>query len=79
MSSYTTRAEVLAKIDHEGGMEGVLEYGLGVDDLPEDDIELRDAWRVMIQVWDAYTSKAEIVEALLDGVEDDEDDQEIIS
>lgn len=44
MSRYESRQEVADKADWEGGvLDFVFGYGLFVDELPEDDQELRDA------------------------------------
>lgn len=44
MSAYGNRQELADKADWEGGIEDMLfGYGLSVDDVPEDDTELREA------------------------------------
>lgn len=49
MARYDTRQEVADKADYEGGVLGfVFGYGLSVDDLPEADLELREALRDLL-------------------------------
>lgn len=44
MSRYESRQEIADKADWEGGtLDFVFGYGLSVEELPEDDQELRDA------------------------------------
>lgn len=44
MSRYENRQDFADKASWEGGLEEfVFGYGVSVDDLPEDDIELREA------------------------------------
>lgn len=44
MSRYESRQELANKSDYEGGiLEMLFGYGLSVEDVPEDDQELRDA------------------------------------
>lgn len=44
MARYESRQEIADKADWEGGtLDLVFGYGLSVEDLPEDDQELRDA------------------------------------
>lgn len=44
MAKYESRQEVADAADWEGGtLDFVFGYGLSVEDLPEDDSELRDA------------------------------------
>lgn len=41
---YESRQELSSKADYEGGILDMLfGYGLSVDDVPEDDVELREA------------------------------------
>lgn len=48
-SAYRSRQEVADKADYEGGvLDFVFGYGLSVDDLPEDDMELRDALAALL-------------------------------
>lgn len=43
-----TREEFVAKVEHEGGVEGALSYGLRLSDLPQDTPEhVRVAWRIL--------------------------------
>lgn len=66
MSAYESRAEVAAKIDWEGGFfEAVFGYGITLEDLPEDDPELREAWQEMMAAWSYFGPKMMAVEALL--------------
>ena len=65
MSRYENREDVAAKVAWEGGMEGVLDYGLSSHHLPEDDGELIAAWDEMVDCWNEYRVKATRVEALL--------------
>ncbi|TDB90938.1 hypothetical protein E1264_03795 [Actinomadura sp. KC216] len=63
---FETRDEVASKVDWEGGFDGALSWGIKVEDLPEDDTELREAWaelRAAFLVFDAACYK---VSALLD-------------
>ena len=62
---FKDRGEVAAKVEWEGGMEGVLDYGLRSDSLPEDDAELIDLWDDMVHYWNEYREKAAWVENLL--------------
>lgn len=49
MPKYDSRQEVADKADYEGGpLELVFGYGLSVDDLPEADLELREALRDLL-------------------------------
>lgn len=44
MTRYASRQELANKADWEGGILDMLfGYGLSVDDVPEDDVELREA------------------------------------
>lgn len=44
MSLYQNRQEIANKADWEGGLfDFIFGYGLHIDELPEDDIELREA------------------------------------
>lgn len=49
MTRYDTRQEIADKADYEGGvLDFVFGYGLSVDDLPEADLELREALRDLL-------------------------------
>lgn len=44
MATYESRQELADKADYEGGIaEMLFGYGLHPDDVPEDDVELREA------------------------------------
>lgn len=62
---FVNRADVAAKVEWEGGMEGALDYGLTVDDMPEGDEELQELWGDMVIYWRLYQEKAGWVENLL--------------
>lgn len=70
MARYDSRQEVADKADYEGGpLDLVFGYGLSVDDLPEDDTELREALRDLL----ACRPAIERFEALLPEPGGDED------
>lgn len=64
--SYATRAEVAEKVGWEGGIIDAVEYGLTVDDMPEGDTELREAWNALLTAWRGLIPLEEAVERLLD-------------
>ena len=62
MRKYENRQEFADKADYEGGLlEFVFGYGVDVEDLPEDDTELREALAEVLKVKPAI----ERLEALL--------------
>lgn len=64
MVRYEDREEVSQKADYEGGaLDFITGYGLSVDDLSEDDGELREALEAFLNAW----SYAEVA---LDGFKD---------
>lgn len=67
--TFATRQEVADKVNWEGDLEAALDYGLRVDDMPENDAELREAWARLAEKWNAYRRVAESVERLL-GLDD---------
>lgn len=51
MSYYRNRQDIANKADYEGGvLELVFGYGLFVEELPEDDIELREALEDLLKM-----------------------------
>lgn len=70
MSPYLDRTEVANKVDWEGGLDAVLEYGLRAEDLPEDDIELREAWQAMELAFHTFDQAADRVRDLLPEAEE---------
>lgn len=71
MARYENRQELANKIDYEGGLLGfIFGYGIKLDDLPEDDQELRDA---VAEVLKAKPS-IERLEALLPEPGDEDED-----
>lgn len=63
--AYDNREELAGKIDWEGGLEDALDYGIKLDDLPEDDTELRTAWEPMQKAWEEFQRLADPVRELL--------------
>ncbi|MGW5402655.1 hypothetical protein [Streptomyces sp. NPDC003952] len=49
--AYESRCKVFSKVDWEGGLPDVLEYGLTASDMPAGDTELREAWARMDALW----------------------------
>lgn len=64
--AYTTRADVFGKVDWEGGIDEVQRYGLSLEDLPEDDHELREAWQAMADAWAVYQPLSDKVYIMLE-------------
>lgn len=75
--SYANRAQVAGKIDHEGGIMDALEYGLMVDDMPEGDHELRQAWAALKAAYAAIRPLEDAVERLFDAAGDDMQDESL--
>lgn len=65
MSRYATRNDVAAKVDYEGGFASALDYGLTMNDMPEGDYELMNAWQVMEICWGTFVKARERVRNLL--------------
>jgi hypothetical protein len=65
MSRYESRSDLAAKIDWEGGMSSALDYGIRMDDMPEGDYELINAWQIMEICWGTYEKAKDKVMALL--------------
>jgi hypothetical protein len=73
MSSYVNRQELADKIDYEGGTYDMLfGYGLGADDLPQNDAELLSAFAAIDALRGAFQSAVDAFEALLPGPESDQ-------
>ncbi len=69
-SRYESRQDLANKADYEGGiLEMLFGYGLSVDDVPEDDQELRDAIAACLTIKPALDH----LESLLPEPGDDED------
>lgn len=66
MSYYRDREDVFSKVDHEGGIHEVQDYGLDVSDLPQHDTELVEAWTAMAAAWAVYRPLARKVYDLLE-------------
>lgn len=60
---FASREDVADKIEWEGGLASVLDYGITADDMP--DAELEAAWREMAQAYEAYERAAGIVDDML--------------
>ncbi|GII63563.1 hypothetical protein Skr01_36480 [Sphaerisporangium krabiense] len=65
MSRFDSRQDVAFKVAWEGGLYEALEYGIKVNDLPEGDTELAEAWRALDGAHTAFEEAAEKVRALL--------------
>lgn len=67
--AFKDRSEVAAKVDWEGGLYDSLDYGLKVDDMPEGDEELREAWEALEKAFQDFEVTAERVYDLLPDAE----------
>jgi hypothetical protein len=63
--SLKSRHEVAAKVEWEGGLVAALELGLRADDMPEGDMELREAWKRMRMAWELAVVLGSDVERML--------------
>lgn len=70
--SYDSREDLFNKVDWEGGMEGSLEYGLRLEDVPPHDKELLAAWTEMQAAWDVYKPLGDKVYDLLEAGTEEE-------
>lgn len=62
MATYNTREEFAEKAGWEGGLlDFIFDYGVSVDDIPEEDTELREALAAVL----ALKPAVERLEALL--------------
>lgn len=59
------KQEIAAKIEWEGGIAGALEWGLKIDDISEDDPELRTAFAELYQRWRGFDQASDRFAALL--------------
>lgn len=64
--SFKSRQDFYTRISWEGGVLEGLEYGFTVDDISEDDVELRAAWAALIQAFEAVEPLVEYVNELLE-------------
>lgn len=53
------------KVDYEGGLASALEYGIKVDEVPE---EIRPLWREAKAAYEAFADVARPLNAILDEV-----------
>lgn len=60
-----SREDVLEKINHEGGLQAALEYGLTEDDMPGNDPELRSAWYFLRIAWELADRNSGFVDRLI--------------
>lgn len=74
MPEQTTRADIAAKIDWEGGIWDALEYGLKTDDMPDGDTELRSAWADLRSAFAVAEEAAGRVDALLPDEDEESSD-----
>lgn len=70
---FESRAAVRAKIEWEGGIMEVLDYGITTTDLPEGDTELTEAWDKLATAYHEMTPLVDAVEKLLADPHDDDD------
>jgi hypothetical protein len=63
---YESRADLLSKIEWEGGVIAALEYGIKTVDMPEGDTELEQAWRKLEDAWNALDPIVDTVEKLVE-------------
>ncbi len=61
---YKTRDDVAAKVEWEGGLFDAMEYGIDVDDMPDE--ELRIAWFMAQIAHREWRKRAETICGLLD-------------
>jgi hypothetical protein len=67
---FGNRWEVASKIDWEGGITEVLDYGVTAEDMPEGDTELAGAWHELDLLWAPLQRQITIVFSMLDSEED---------
>jgi hypothetical protein len=67
--AYASRCQVFGKVDWEGGLADVLEYGLDTASMPAGDTELREAWAAMQAVWDVFEPLKDRVYQMIDDSE----------
>lgn len=63
--SFADREQVRDKVEWEGGITEALNYGLTVDDMPDGDAELREAWAKLIDAYAGLEPLEQAVYALL--------------
>jgi hypothetical protein len=63
---YESRADLLAKIEWEGGVIAALEYGIKTADMPEGDTEMEQAWRKLEDAWNDLDPIVDAVEKLVE-------------
>jgi hypothetical protein len=65
--SYESRADLAAKIDHEGGIwEMILGYGLHIEDAPSGDSELSAAILRALEAAEPFAAACDALTDLLD-------------
>lgn len=64
MSRFLTREELAGKIAYEGGFDAALDYGIRMEDMPESDYEMINAWQIMEICWGTYVKAREKVRKL---------------
>lgn len=62
---FNDREDLAGKIAWEGGFNEAMEYGIRIDDMPEDDIELANAWQILDITWGTYVKARDRVRNLL--------------
>lgn len=58
MSQYASRADLAAKVEWEGGLEGFLDYGFKAEEVPEGDVYLFTIAEEMLAARQAYRAVA---------------------
>jgi hypothetical protein len=63
---FESRADLLAKIEWEGGVVEAYDYGIGHEEMPEGDTELTELWKQLEEAQEKVEPIARKIEKLLD-------------